>query len=334
MGAAYWARGAGARSVESPRSAARAAASPRSSARARAAAARSPRAVCAAVSRSGSSFHTCSSEPRLPGARRADHLRRPRREREVERQAVEAVDRPGLVGGAHRRPDGCRAGPPRSRSATSRRSGCGGRRRAASRGPGPAWSAHQSTTMSRRRRHRAARPASPSFQTRSVRPRRAHEPVHPVHEVEVGVGACGAGAVVGAGVALELRVLGVVRRRAGTRRRRRASSGPGTGPGTRGSARARSGARPGSVTSSRLRSRLPRAASWRPGWSASAAPMCPGMSISGITRMWCAAGERHDPACTWRFVRCGSDTISGCERLSIRKPWSSEKCRCSWFSLR
>ena len=201
-----------------------------------------------------------------------------------------------------------------------------------SRGPGPAWPAHQSTTTSRRRRHRppVGEPVVPDAQRP---PARAHEPVHPVDEAEVGVRPVGARARGARGRSARAADRARSRRAADTRRPRRASSGPGTGRGTRGSGRARTCARrqrhvePGALALpglGQLQAGVARRGR-RPCGPACRSPGSPG----------CDARARSATRLrTWRLVRWRSDTISGCERLSIRKPWSSEKCRCSWFSLR
>ncbi len=59
----------------------------------------------------------------------------------------------------------------------------------------------------------------------------------------------------------------------------------------------------GSVKSSRSGRRCPvESASWSLGWAASTAVRCPGMSISGITRMWWLRARRTMPR-TCGFVR-------------------------------
>ena len=72
--------------------------------------------------------------------------------------------------------------PRRSRSDTSPRSGRGAPARAAALGVGPAWSAHHSTTTSRRRPS-AAEPVVPDAQGA---PAGAHQAVNPVDEADVG----------------------------------------------------------------------------------------------------------------------------------------------------
>ncbi|SCF87065.1 hypothetical protein GA0115255_109442 [Streptomyces sp. Ncost-T6T-2b] len=73
--------------------------------------------------------------------------------------------------------------------------------------------------------------------------------------------------------------------------------------------------------------------SWRSGWAASTAPRCPGESISGTTSM-CRLLARPTMRRTSSWVRAWSETTSGWDFDSIRKAWSSEKCRPSWLSLR
>ncbi len=73
--------------------------------------------------------------------------------------------------------------------------------------------------------------------------------------------------------------------------------------------------------------------SCRSGWAAITAPRWPGESISGTTVM-CRLSASATILFTSAFVRCGEETTSGCESDSMRKAWSSEKCRPSSLYFR